>query len=396
MDHDKKIGILTLHSGYNEGGILQAFCLASNLQNSLINIKVEVTDHRYPNKVRAYGPVRDDKTRVLHDFVDNALPLSRKRFESDDHQATFEFIKENYSALITGSDELWKLNYTKRFFGLRAEQRDPWCPAFPNVYWPDESIRIPKIAYAASIGKTEWKTIPSRHIKKMKSILSHYALLGIRDERTMSFMEWLDPNLADKAERVPDPAFSIDVSSLIDKQNLKEKLKQWGVDFDRPRIGMILKDTANTNKAILEMKKKGFQIVGLSVPNGNADVALFDKGLTPLEWFGVFALMDLCVSQRMHACISCIVNNTPFIAVDFYSNPMDDDTKIRDLMQSFNLLAYYYNDQKDSPGKFSEILGKLASQPWPVTEVAQRRILFQNRSKEFTEKIQKILKDTFQ
>jgi polysaccharide pyruvyl transferase WcaK-like protein len=131
--------------------------------------------------------------------------------------------------------------------------------------------------------------------------------------------------------------------------------------------------------------------VGLTLPNKAADVALFDKGFTPLEWFGVFGLMDFCILQRMHACISCILQDTPFIAVDFYGNPMDDDTKLKDLMRSFNLLDHYYNSQKDSPGKFSEILEKLVNEPWPVSEIAQKRLLFSNRSKEFTDKIKEIL-----
>jgi len=396
MKHNKRIGILTLHSGYNEGGILQAFCIASHLQSSIMNSTVEIIDHRYPNKVRAYGPVRDEKTKVLNDFVKQALPLSEKQFISDDHTTTFEFIKTNYDAVVTGSDELWKVKYAKRCFGLISEQKDPWCPAFPNVYWPDESMTIPKIAYAASIGKTDWQTIPLKHITKMKSILSHYALLGIRDQRTMSFLKWLDPNLAHKAEWVPDPAFSTDIVSFIDKDRLKQKLQQHGVNFNRPLICTVLEETPHINEIIGMIKNKGYQVVGLTLPNQAADIALFDKGFTPLEWAGIFGFMDFCVSQRMHACISCILQDTPFIAVDFYSNPTDDDTKLKDLMRSFDLLDYHYQVGKDSPDKFRRICENLISEPWPLKKIAQKRLLFQNRSKEFTEKIQGILNDTIQ
>lgn len=392
MNNDRQIGILTLHSGFNEGAILQAFCLALNLQCNVTS-RVEIVDHRYPSKVRAYGPIRNEKDRRLEDFINRSLPLSKQRFITDDHRATFRYINENYGALVTGSDELWKLKYSRRYFGLISEQKDPWCPAFPNVYWPDEDMKIPKIAYAASIGQTDWLSIPKKHIKRIKTILSHYTLLGIRDQRTMSFLKWLAPDIASKAEWVPDPTFSIDILSLIDKEMLKQKLKQWGVDFGRPRICIVLKDTPNINKIIKEMKKKGFQIVALSLPNSIADVELFNKGLSPIEWAGVFGLMDFCISQRMHACISCIVNDTPFVPVDLYSNPMDDDTKIKDLMQSFDLLDYYFNGQKDSPERFGKILEKLVNEPWPVSEITQKRLLFSNRSKEFTNKIKEILKD---
>ena len=392
MNNDNKIGILTLHSGYNEGAILQAFCLAFNLQNNVTG-KVEIVDHRYPSKERAYGPVRDDKTKTLNDFVNYALPLSKKRFLSDDCKATFEFIKENYNVVVTGSDELWKLKYTKRYFGIISEQNDLWCPAFPNVYWPDETIEIPKIAYAASIGGSDWRAIPKKHIVRMKRILSDYSLLGIRDQRTMSFLEWLEPNIADKAEWVPDPTFAADILSLVDKRALKQKLQQYGVDFSRPRICVVLRDTPDTNKVINNIKQHGYQIVGITLSNKAADVALFDKGFTPLEWFGVFGLMDFCILQRMHACISCILQGTPFIAVDFYSNPMDDDSKLKDLMQSFGLLDYYYKADNSSVGEFQLICERLFNEPWPVNEITEKRLLFNNRSKEFTDKIKGILSD---
>jgi hypothetical protein len=394
MNNSNRIGVLTLHSGYNEGAILQTFCVATNLQRNLPDSKVEIVDHRYPSKVKAYGPVRDDKTRALNDFVVHSLPLSKKRFLADDHRDTFEFIRENYCAVITGSDELWKLKYSRRFHGLLFEQNDPWSPAFPNVYWPDESIKIPKIAYAVSIGQTNWRTIPKKHIKRMKRILSQYTLLGVRDQRTMSFLKWLDTDIAGKAEWVPDPTFSTDIVSLVDKEMLKQRLQDWGVDFDRPRICTVLRGSPKLNDDLInEIKKKGFQVVSLSLPNSIADVDLSDKGFTPLEWFGVFGLMDLCISQRMHTCISCILHDTPFIAVDFYGNSMDDDTKVKDLMRSFNLLDYYYSNEKDPSEKFQGIMENLLNKPWPAHEIAEKRILFNNRSKEFMYKIAAILKD---
>jgi hypothetical protein len=394
MNNSNRIGILTLHSGYNEGAILQTFCIATNLQRNLADCKIEIVDHRYPSKVRAYGPARDDKTRVLNDFIDHSLPLSKIRFLADDHRDTFEFIRKNYSAVITGSDELWKLKYSRRFFGLLHEQKDPWRPAFPNVYWPDESIKIPKIAYAVSIGSTDWRNIPRKHLTRMKDILSDYTVVGIRDQRTMSFLKWLDTDVASKAEWVPDPTFSADIVSMIDKEMLKQRLQDWGVDFDRPRICIVLRDSPNINNEIInEIKKQGFQVVSLSLPNSTADVDLSAKGFTPLEWFGVIDLMDFCITQRMHTCISCILHDTPFVAVDFYDNSMDDDTKIKDLMRSFNLLDYYYSVEKDPFGKFQGIIENLLNNPWPVQEIEEKRILFNNRSKEFMCKITVILKD---
>lgn len=388
----KKIGILTLHSGFNEGAVLQSYCVASNLQNALSEGKVEIVDHRYPGKAIVYGAVRDDRTRTLSDFINHGLPLSEKRFESDDHTKTFDYIRENYDAVVTGSDELWKVSYTRRLLGLVTEQKSPWSPAFPNVYWADESIKVPKIAYAASIGQTDWTQIPRKHRERMRRILSDYRLLGIRDQRTMRFLEWLDPRIAYRAEWVPDPAFSIDILSGVDRASLKAKLERYGVDFSHARVGTVLADMMKTGGTLERLKEKGFQIVSLTIPNKAADVVLFDKGFTPLEWVGIFGFMDFCISQRMHACISSILNDTPFVAVDFYNNPMDDDTKLKHLMRSFNLLDYYFNGL-EAESKFENICENLASSSWPRSGVSEKCAQFQARAREFTEKIKKEVHD---
>jgi hypothetical protein len=63
-------------------------------------------------------------------------------------------------------------------------------------------------------------------------------------------------------------------------------------------------------------------------------------------------------------------------------------------MRSFNLLDYYFNIGKDPPEKLPGTIEHLFSKPWPVNEIAQKRSLFQKRSREFTEKIKGILQDT--
>lgn len=388
-----KIGILTLHSGFNEGAILQAFCLATNLQESFSGYKIEIVDHHYICKTKVYGPVKDEKTRVLNDFIGHSLSLSPRRFDAHGQGETFDFIKKRYCALVTGSDEVWKLKYSRKFLGLLSEQSDPWHPAFPNVYWADESIKIPKIAYAASVGQTNWNQIPMKHRRKMRSILSDYLLLGIRDSRTMSFLEWIDPKIVEKAEWVPDPSFSIDILSRVDRESLKVRLEQYGVDFSRPRVCTVLRDMRKTTGTIGKMKEKGFQIVGLTVPNQLADVKLFDKGFTPLEWVAVFGFMDFCILQRMHACISSILNNTPFVAVDFYNNSLDSDTKLKDLMRSFNLMDYYFNGSEGTADEFESICNNMINTQWPFGEVKDRLTQFRNRSNEFTEKIKGTLDD---
>lgn len=50
---DAPIGITTLHYGFNEGAILQAYAL-SRLIETLTGVPAKVVDQRYPGKVARY------------------------------------------------------------------------------------------------------------------------------------------------------------------------------------------------------------------------------------------------------------------------------------------------------------------------------------------------------
>jgi len=387
----ERIGILTLHHGYNEGAMLQAFSLARNLEQSIPGTCAEIVDQRYPSKVAVYGPPSCDRTRALETFLDETLPLSKERFVDNDHLRSFSYVRNNCSAVVTGSDELWKVKYSRKFLGLVTEQSDPWCPAFPNAYWADDSLGIPRIAYAASVGSTDWRTIPSKHREQMREILSGYSLLGIRDERTMRFVEWLDPRLREKGEWVPDPTFSFDFQSLVDRETLRRRLEEAGVDFSHPRIGTVLMDSPVGNTVLRQLREKGWQVVSFTLANKEADVPLHDLGLTPLEWSVAFGMMDFCILQRMHACISCLLSGTPFVAVDFYGNPLDDDTKLKDLLRRFNVGHFYASPADNGKLDLERPVQLITAGEWPRDAVAQTVAMFRRRSEEFTGKIREVV-----
>ncbi len=389
-----KIGILTFHSSINEGAILQAYCLARNLQATLKTWDVEIIDHRYPSKVEVYR-TDDGRSRALEQFIAESLPLSSQRFETDDRQPAFDYIRRHCDALVVGSDQVWKFSYSKRWLGLRREQLSPMHPAFPNVYWPDATIDMPKIAYAASIGHPNWSSIPKNHRSQMRQILAGFRLLGVRDQRTMSFLEWLDPAVAASAERVPDPTFSFDVLSSVDQDALREKLTQYGVDFSRPRAGIILRNTKLSQHITEWLKQKGYQTIGISEPNPSADVQLSEVDFTPFEWAAFFGLVDVCLSSRMHGCIYCILSGTPFVGVDFRFSPIDGESKIKDLMRSFDLAAFYFEPKTGTLDQLQAMCDRLTSgSAWPHNQVADRRTQFQHRSEAFSEKISRCVSTT--
>ncbi len=392
-----KIGILTLHAGINEGAMLQAWSLVENLRNALPGAEVEIVDHRYLTKQRkTYGAMpRTDRTEALEAFLEERLPLSSRRFVTDDHRETLEYINQSYDALVVGSDEVWKLHYRRRFGGLITVQDNPWQPPFPNVYWPDQSVKICKVSYAASVGNMDWLRIPRRHASHIREILDGFSLLGVRDRRARDFLRWLYPEGPDRAEWVPDPTFSVDLLGLVDRDRLKAKLEAFGVDFSRPRLGIVLWDRRWKRllaRGVQLFRDEGYQVVGMSMENQMADVELFSRGLSPLEWLATFGCFDRCLLQRMHPVIACLLNGTPFAVVDFYRNTLSEMTKLTDLLTSFDLLDYYYYWWWRSEEQFLGNCERLLREPWPAARVAGTVQRFRSRSAEFTSRLEGVVR----
>jgi hypothetical protein len=342
----KKIAVNTLHYGFNEGAILQAYAV-TELINLHLNIPGEIIDQRYPGKVEIYGKAENKRQLALQDAIDNWLPLSGDSFRENSNGKIFEYINNNYSGLIVGSDVVWSLYYQRRFRsifkeGLFPVQKNPFFPPFPNIYWPGEEIKIPKYSYAASIGSLELSEVPKSDRKEMAQRLWTFEKLGIRDEKTIDFILSIDPQLKSKVSLVPDPTLGIEFLNQEDKNKTKEKLSSLGVDFDRPRLGIVCGDHNPLADSAQHFKKKGFQVIGISTKNSFSDVKLFEEDISPLEWAHLFGHMDLCFTERMHGAIFCLKNKIPFVALDSYQTGSGKISKTESLMRKFGLEDYCY------------------------------------------------------
>lgn len=384
-----RIGILTLHSGYNEGAILQALALRTNLARAMPAAEVEIIDHRYPSlELDVYGPPSNERERCLRAFVDQTLPLSPRRFISERSGATLDYVRERYDAVVVGSDEVWKVSFSRRFRGLIPVQNDPWSPAFPNVYWLDARMPITRIAYAATVGaKTVWTRIPRRAARRMRDRLSRFQLIGIRDDRTRGFLEWLDPALAERAEWVPDPTFSTDLLGDVDADALKAKLESLGVDPSRPTVAVVAKDQGDASVAVDTFRRAGRQIVSVALPHSGADVRLDQAALSPLEWARTFGLMEATISQRMHGCIFSLLNGTPLVAVDNRRGSLGYETKIHELMTRFGLMDYYVRGGEVDEGSANGAVRGILEGRFPLESVRERIAAFREHARRYTAKV---------
>jgi hypothetical protein len=345
-----QVGIVTLHYGFNEGAILQSYSVARALSEALPECGAEIIDHRYPGKLAAEGTPTTDRKKMLRHAVDTWLPLSKRRFVEKTHDEAFNYIRENCQAVVAGSDVLWRFVFKRFCGGIFASQPGGFFTPVPNVYWPDATLRMPRIAYAASIGPSDWTTMPTWCRKKLGGILSEFCLLGVRDSRTLAFLSWLKPGLAERALCVPDPTWAVDLLPLVDTERLKARLQSAGVDFTRPRCGFIAGPGGVGKECAEALRKKGYQIVGISTENDYSDVPLFQQGFHPLEWARLPAFCDVCISERMHGTIFCLQNRTPVISLDINETKDDWDSKTLCLLRSLDLAHSCFPKRTASAG----------------------------------------------
>lgn len=335
------IGIATLHYGFNEGAILQAYAL-TRLIEAHTGIPAKVVDQRYPDKVKVYGQPDNERKVLLEEVINNWLPTMDQHFETNDTDRVFQYINQACRALVVGSDVVWNLRYRRRlrrFLGRGILPTQPYAfyPAFPNLYWPGKSVTIPKISYAASVGTFEWKDASKDHRRQMLNILSDFSVLSVRDERTLHFVEWLDPKLAERTTIVPDPTLAMDIRNLERVNSLRLKLESYGVDFRQPICGVVCDHHIAVGEVVRRLRNAGYQIAGITTKNEFSDVILYDKPIHPLDWAIIFKLMDVCIVDRMHAAIFCLHNQTPFVALDSYETRCDNDSKTRSLLRNFGV-----------------------------------------------------------
>lgn len=358
----KKIGIATLHYGYNEGAILQAYCLSRYL-SSLTGLQTEILDHRYPGKVKLYGPPADQRKRALLDSVENWLPISDRRFDCDDLAESQEYANSTYSTFVVGSDQVWSLDFSKSLFG-RWRQRNPFFPRFPNLYWPGDHWCKNRVAFAPSVGQFNWLSLPRRILRDMGRRLDLFSLISFRDNHTYSFLEAVSSDIAGRAVKVPDPTFFHSVLDAKVKRDCELMLDERGVDLSRPKVGVIAGKSKLVSEIAVILQKRGLQVIAVSYPQEDINLGLDREWICPLKWANLLGLFDVIVTDRMHASIYAILNETPVFAIDTNLRVPGETTKIEDLFLDFDRVDFCKPMKALNASLVVNEVEQLLAEPW--------------------------------
>lgn len=367
------IGILTIHTGYHEGATLQALALALMAQE-VTGEAAEILDHRHVSQTEAHhGPPSTARRRAIAAFRDSVLPLSPTRF-IEDPRAAWAYARENYRALIVGSEEVWKIAYRTRLRGLIHAQSDPRAPSFPNAYWPDASAGLRRVAYGATVGtKTDWRRIPFFRRWQIARRIEGFEAIGLRDERTRAFLGAVAPKAAARAERVPDPTLGHDLLPYASDQ-IAEILAAQGVDPARPRALVVAGRNPKVEALMPELARMGIATVALSYPTRGVALDLSEAGLSPLEWAASFGHFDLVVTDRMHGGLFALRAGTPLLFLDARRPTMGLATKNAEIAKRFAIEDFYFplDSSRTSPPGLARAAARAMGGDWPREAIAAR------------------------
>ena len=350
-----RIGVLTFHSSINNGAVIQCYSLVKRLQQEFPDSAVEVIDYRMPSIEKTYEVSikaflngysfctklkrlvvliknprllawRKERKQAFEKVI-NLLPLSEKKILDGDQKELFDFINIRYNIIVVGSDAIW--NYTSR--------------GFPNPYFLSEDVKIPKFSYAASCYGMDYEKIPEKQKEIIKNVLNQYSLLGIRDEESEKFIEYVGGS--QNYFHTCDPTVFLNVSDLpVNESKLKCKLQKKGYSFDKKTIGVMGNDALV--KMIKAMYGKQYQIVALYNYSKYADVNLHD--ISPFEWAFIFQYFILTFTTFFHGTLLSMRNGTPVICIALETAYAEKHkTKVFDFLERVGLEdCYFHTDYK--------------------------------------------------
>ena len=227
-----KVGIITFHRADNYGAMLQTLALMNVIKQMEYN--VDIIDYRCPAIENFYKcrylphfhynplgyireffynlkwtPILKRKSHKCEIFRKNYYKMSKSVFSDNDRLE----IENNYSLILTGSDQIWKTSIT--------HGKDDWY-AFKKK---SESAII--ASYAASVGSL---SVFRQYYKIYESDLKKYDFISVREQNLQSF---LSQKLNKDIFIVADPTLVVDSKLWYEvTKNISKRKKSYILYYD--------------------------------------------------------------------------------------------------------------------------------------------------------------------
>lgn len=304
----KVIRILTFHSAYSYGAVLQTYALYKFLSDRYTDVKV--IDFR-PSYFTLRWVWNRPKTWLLcfqFRFRKTKIKYTNN-FSADDLRKSAP-IADVY---VIGSDQVWNPEITK---------------SVQDIYFGDFIPRtIKKISYAASFGQSSFL---DSEIQKMRSLIHDFAAISVREESAVSLCHQV---LGLDATCVLDPTFLIDdYTHLFHAKKIKNELGVFVLDNNSDEVfnvALMIAQKMLLHPKILNKNRplKGFKIIPYP------SISCFLKEIYNSRFI---------ITNSFHGLVFSIIFNKQFA---FVSTNHKNETRAQSILEKLELkdrLFYSY------------------------------------------------------
>lgn len=350
--HNNRIGIITLPTITNYGGILQAFALYSVLYR--MGFASEVIEKRlYPRQLSYIEriilyPYRFIKKRFLHKKCRiKAEELQYKeaisRYEAASltklfveqhipHRYIYDFSeikKDDYFALVVGSDQVWRPKYLKYY---RMSLNDVFL-GFTRGW------NIKRVSYAASFGASEWE-YDTHQTDLCKHLLKEFDAVSCRETSGASFCKI---HLC-----YPSAITVLDPTMLLSKNDYDSLIVDYNDNTIRGELMYYVLDKNEDTARILSIVRSTLRLEPFEVlaKTTNKDAPYPDKIRPRVEsWIKGFQMAKFVVTDSFHACVFSIIYRKPFLV---YANKDRGVARYKSLLNMFGLDYRMVSDSNEN------------------------------------------------
>lgn len=335
-----KIGILTLPLHTNYGGNLQAYALMAVLKDMghdawLIRREknavawwavlptiawriVKKYGLRRPD-VRIGSHIFDARERQQVEvharaFIDGHIQPRTEAFGSS-RQLARHVGAHRFDAIVVGSDQVWRPNYTPRI-----------ADYFLGFLPPDS--RTKRVAYAASFGTSQWTFTPAQG-EACGRLLRRFDAVSVREDSGLALCR---QHLGVEAEHVVDPSMLLDAARYL--QLLPEGAAAAGAG--RGLLVYMLDEDESRGQAIAALSRRlGLPAFRVNSKTEDRSAPVAQRVAPPVEdWIRGFRDADFVVTDSFHACAFSILFGKPFVV---YGNPKRGLARFESLLRMFGL-----------------------------------------------------------
>lgn len=332
-----RIGILTFHRSYNYGAYLQCFALCNALKREFSKHTVEVIDYTRKSTLYNYNqfsflqgirypltiPKMIQRRKMFSRYIEK-LPLSDRKVISDDILDFEKAFDQRYDIIIVGSDVVWGVDESK----------------FPNPYWLLTSFCKYRLSFAAASHHTNYSELTQNTLEYIKTTLSGFDYIGVRDESTMNFIQRVSGG--EKVWYNCDPTVLLPMADILtDRKKLHEKLLRCkGFDPEKKTIGLMMSNRTIT-KLLIDRFGNDYNIVAVYTNNPLLRCDLYDLDI--FEWANIFSEFDLTITTFFHGTLFSIKNNTPVISINLGKLDEKFKGKTEDILTRLEMKEHFFH-----------------------------------------------------